>query len=118
MTYWFLNDVLRGEAESNPYETGEAIFPTARKTLRLLRALQAGERITVAKALTDYGVYALSQEAGRLRKLGWPVQSDRVQVSPGAWVKEYFLNAPLLADNTEQGPSYFSATEMSLFTRR
>lgn len=67
------------------------IMPTARKTLRLLRALQAGERITVAKALTDYGVYACSQEMGRLRRLGWDIQSKRIAVSPGVHVCEYYL---------------------------
>ena len=67
------------------------ILPTARKTLRILRGLQYGSHITVATALEHYGVYALSQECGRLRALNWPVQDRRVEVSDGVWVKEYWL---------------------------
>ena len=34
----------------------------------LLMAMQNGERLTVAKALNKYGVYALSQRIGELKK--------------------------------------------------
>lgn len=69
----------------------EPILPTARKTLRILHALQSGEHLTVASALTNHGVYALSQECGRLRNLHWPVQDKRIEVSEGVWVKEFWL---------------------------
>lgn len=42
----------------------------------LLMALQQGARLTVAKALNEHGVYALSQRMGDLRKeYGWPIKS-------------------------------------------
>lgn len=56
---------------------------------RLLSAMQRGERLTVAKALMEYGVYALSQRMGDLRReYGWPIQSRFV-----GKVKEYWLEA-------------------------
>jgi hypothetical protein len=57
----------------------------------LLMAMQAGHRLTVAKALTEYGVYALSQRVGDLRKLGWPIMSRTVETHGGARVSEYWL---------------------------
>jgi hypothetical protein len=72
-------------------------LPTAPKTLAILRALSAGERLTVATALQWHGVFALSQECGRLRKLGWPVQSKTVEVSLGVHVSEYSLPLQFVA---------------------
>jgi len=66
-------------------------FPTARKTNRILEALLLGEHLTVALALQQYQVYALSQECGRLRKLGWQIESETVETSPGTHVSEYWL---------------------------
>lgn len=57
----------------------------------LLMAMQRGARLTVAKALTQYGVYALSQRVGDLkRKYGWPIKSRMVNVG-SATVSEYWL---------------------------
>lgn len=42
----------------------------------LLMALQQGAKLTVAKALTEHGVYALSQRMGDLRREGWPIRSQ------------------------------------------
>lgn len=54
---------------------------------RLLRAMQRGERLTVATALLMYQVYALSQRCGQLRdEYGWPIKSRFV----GKY-KEYWL---------------------------
>lgn len=54
---------------------------------RLLAAMKRGERLTVARALNEYGVYALSQRCGELRdEYGWPIQSRYV----GKY-KEYWL---------------------------
>lgn len=58
---------------------------------RLLVALQSGERLTVAKALSKFGIYALSQRCGELRKYGWPVKSRTIETESGARVSEYFL---------------------------
>ena len=58
----------------------------------ILLYLQSGGRLTVAKALSELGVYALSQRCGELRrKYGWPILSRTVETSGGAKVSEYFL---------------------------
>lgn len=57
----------------------------------LLTAMQRGERLTVAVALTRYGCYALSQRVGELKRQGWPIQSRRVDTAGGANVAEYWL---------------------------
>ena len=58
----------------------------------LLMAMKHGERLTVAMALSKYGVYALSQRVGDLkRKYGWPIQSRTVETNGGAHVSEYWL---------------------------
>jgi len=57
----------------------------------ILMYLQAGGRLTVAKALTELGVYALSQRCGDLRRMGWPIQSRTIETNGGARVSEYFL---------------------------
>jgi len=58
---------------------------------QILRALERGERLTVARAMTDYGVYALSQRCGELKRMGWPVQSRMIEVPSGKRVAEYWL---------------------------
>ena len=65
--------------------------PTARKTLRVLKALQAGHRLTVARALEQLNVFALASECYRLRLLGYDVRGEMIQTSPGTWVKLYRL---------------------------
>jgi hypothetical protein len=57
----------------------------------LLAAMKNGERLTVAKALSQYGCYALSQRVGELKKLGWPILSRTVTTAGGARIKEYWL---------------------------
>jgi hypothetical protein len=57
----------------------------------VLEALLRGEHLTVARALDFYQVYALSQEVGRLKKLGWPIQSKRIQLPSLKNVSEYWL---------------------------
>lgn len=57
----------------------------------LLTAMQAGERLTVAKALTEHGVYALSQRIGELKRMGWPIKSRTIEVAGGARISEYWL---------------------------
>ena len=59
----------------------------------LLRALQRGERLTVAHALTEYGVYALSQRCGDLRRMGWPILSRTVTTTSGKHISEYFMES-------------------------
>jgi hypothetical protein len=59
----------------------------------LLAALQRGERLTVGVALQQYGVYALSQRMGDLRRMNWPVQSQMVTVGSGKRIAEYWMAA-------------------------
>ena len=57
----------------------------------VLEGLLRGEKLTVAVALEKYGVYALSQECGRLRKLGWQIRSEMVELPSGKRVAEYSI---------------------------
>ena len=58
---------------------------------RLLRAFQSGESLTVAEALMQYGVYALSQRVGELKRAGWPIKSEPFKTAGGAIVAKYYL---------------------------
>lgn len=58
----------------------------------LLMALSSGERLTNAVAWSKYGIYALSQRIGDLkRKYGWPVKSRMIEVRSRSHVAEYWL---------------------------
>ena len=54
----------------------------------LLDALKRGEKLTVATALMQYGVYALSQRVGELRKAGHPITPRMVEVN-GKRIAQY-----------------------------
>ena len=56
----------------------------------LLDALKRGERLTVAEALTRYGIYALSQRAGELRREGYPVVATMTPLPSGKRVAVYW----------------------------
>jgi hypothetical protein len=55
----------------------------------ILMYLKRGGRLTVAKALTEFGVYALSQRVGELKKAGWPILTRMVDAPGGARIAEY-----------------------------
>ena len=57
----------------------------------ILHELQHGRRLTVAVALSELGVYALSQRIGELRRLGWPIERTMIRTRCGATVAEYYL---------------------------
>jgi len=59
----------------------------------LLQALQQGEKLTVAQALTQYGCYALSQRMGDLKRMGWPVLTSTITTNSGKRVAEYRMEA-------------------------
>lgn len=66
--------------------------PKGGQCYELLMAMKMGERLTVAKALSQHGCYALSQRCGELRRwYGWPIQSRFIDTPGGAKVKEYWL---------------------------
>jgi hypothetical protein len=58
----------------------------------LLMAMQGGVRLTVAKALSQHGCYALSQRVGELKRwYGWPIKDRFIETNGGARIKEYWL---------------------------
>ena len=66
--------------------------PRGTQAYELLMAMQEGVRLTVKLAIQHYGVYALSQRVGELRrKYGWPIKSRTVEVGPRSHVSEYWL---------------------------
>jgi hypothetical protein len=58
----------------------------------LLCAMKRGARLTVAKALSEYGCYALSQRVGELKRMGWPIDSRTITTASGAHVSEYWMD--------------------------
>jgi hypothetical protein len=59
----------------------------------ILMALRNGSRLTVAKAMSDLGVYALSQRVGQLkREYGWPIKVKALKVGPKTYVAEYWMD--------------------------
>ena len=59
----------------------------------LADAFDAGKSLTVAEALSKYGIYALSQRCGELSRMGYPVDSRFVDLPNGKRIKEYFRGA-------------------------
>ena len=57
---------------------------------QLADAFDRGEALTVATALTRYGIYALSQRCGDLFRAGYPVESRTIETPTGKHVSEYF----------------------------
>lgn len=51
--------------------------------------LEAGGRLTVAKALAEFGIYALSQRVGELKRDGHPIKSEMIDLPSGKRVAEY-----------------------------
>ena len=57
---------------------------------QLSEAFDRGEALTVATALSKYGIYALSQRCGELWRAGYPVDSRTITTNNGKHVSEYF----------------------------
>lgn len=58
----------------------------------LLLAMQRGERLRPLDAALTYGVMALSQRIGDLkRKYGWPIQSRLVKTETQKTIAEYWM---------------------------
>ena len=56
----------------------------------LRAAFDRGERLTVASALAQYGIYALSQRCGELARDGYPLESQSIPLPSRKRVKEYY----------------------------
>ena len=60
----------------------------------LLCALQAGEKLTPLLALEKYHCLSLSQRIGELKKQGWPILTEMVEVASGKRVACYSMSNP------------------------
>ena len=58
----------------------------------LLAAFQRGERLTVASAISRYGVYALSQRVGELKRDGHGIKGEMKTMCNGKRVKVYWMD--------------------------
>lgn len=58
----------------------------------LLMAFYRNEKLTVAEALNKYGIYALSQRVGELKRLGWPISSKMIETTTGKHVAMYWIS--------------------------
>lgn len=57
----------------------------------ILAHLRGGRPLTVGDALTKYGIYALSQRIGDLKREGYPITSEMVKLPNGKRVAQYRL---------------------------
>jgi hypothetical protein len=60
-------------------------------TRELLMALKNGERLTPLIALQKYSCFSLSQRMGELKRAGWPICSEIVEVQSGKRVACYWM---------------------------
>ena len=58
---------------------------------QLLEAMKRGEQLTVAEAMSRYGVYALSQRCGELIRQGHSVNVETIKVQSGKRVARYSM---------------------------
>lgn len=56
----------------------------------LKQHFDSGRRLTVAEALSEYGIYALSQRCGELRRDGYPLASEMVETPTGKRIAQYY----------------------------
>ena len=72
----------------------KAIIPAqGSQCYAILTDMFDGKKFTVLTALKRKGCYALSQRMGDLRRFGWPVKSEWIEVMRGKRVKQYWLEA-------------------------
>ena len=60
---------------------------------QILKHLETGKSLSVAEALTKYGIYALSQRVGELRKTHPNIESEMVERNGKRFAK-YYLKIP------------------------
>ena len=65
--------------------------PTGPQERAILSYFKSGGSLTVKEAIDRFGVYALSQRCGGLRRLGWPIKSEIIKTGTGKHVARYFL---------------------------
>ena len=57
----------------------------------ILNHLQTGKGLTFLEAALKIGVGAISQRAGELIRMGYPIKKRWIQLQNGKKVKEYYL---------------------------
>lgn len=57
----------------------------------ILRALQAGERLTSLMAFQRFGCVSFPKRICELRDMGWTIQSRKLKVPSGKTVKEFWI---------------------------
>lgn len=60
-------------------------------TWELLMALKNGQKLTPLDALNKYACLSLSQRIGELKRAGWPICSEMVEVNSGKRVACYWM---------------------------
>lgn len=65
--------------------------PRGTVSYEILMALKQGYKLTPLMALQMFDCLSLSQRIGELKKEGWPIQTQMVQVNSGKKVAEYSL---------------------------
>ena len=58
---------------------------------KILRHLQAGNRLTPLSALQEFQCLSLSQRIGELKRMGWPIISAPHKTPSGKTVAEYSM---------------------------
>ena len=64
---------------------------SAKQKEMILAHMKLGYPLTVAEALNRYGIYALSQRCGELRRDGYQIVSQMIEVKEGCRVAQYRL---------------------------
>jgi len=68
---------------------------------QILNHFYQGKSLTVAQALNELGIYALSQRCTDLRREGYPVQSEWVE-SNGKRFKRYYISELPFVDRQQE----------------
>lgn len=57
----------------------------------ILMALKAGQKLTALLALQKFDCLSLSQRIGELKRDGWPIHREMVEVNSGKRVAQYSM---------------------------
>lgn len=82
---------------------------------RILGALFRGDRLTQLEALHRFGNFRLAADVEVLRRHGWPIRTDEIEVQTSdagrrACVAEYHMDPAGIAMAGEEGQRYAAAT--------
>lgn len=60
-------------------------------SFEILSLLERGVKLTPIEALNRCGCFSLSQRIGKLKKMGWPIKTELIEIRKGTRVAEYRL---------------------------